>query len=258
MFNISVTDNVKKVIDNAGKLAYTMGEQQVGTEHLLYGLSSVTSAVASRILQKFGVTANELAGVIRQTKAVSRNFYGNVEIDYTPRVKDIFRAAQQIAYEMGQPYIVTEQLLYALLLDETSQAITILSQYFNVNIQTLRSATLRIIKGTTDASFTQNSANGGREYANNGENYAKNGAKGAENYNAGLPEVLRDMGVDMTARARAGKMDPIIGREKETARIIEILCRKTKNNPVLIGEAWHKQLLKVMYLNFYKIKLFFL
>ena len=237
MFNISVTDNVKKVIDNAGKLAYTMGEQQVGTEHLLYGLSSVTSAVASRILQKFGVTANELAGVIRQTKAVSRNFYGNVEIDYTPRVKDIFRAAQQIAYEMGQPYIVTEQLLYALLLDETSQAITILSQYFNVNIQTLRSATLRIIKGATDASFTQNSANGGREYANNGENYAKNGAKGAENYNAGLPEVLRDMGVDMTARARAGKMDPIIGREKETARIIEILCRKTKNNPVLIGEA---------------------
>ncbi|MEG1581963.1 MAG: ATP-dependent Clp protease ATP-binding subunit [Clostridia bacterium] len=234
MFNLSVTDNVTKALNNAGKLAYSLGEYQVGTEHLLYGLASATDSMASKMLLKFGVSAGELASVVKSSKVSSTPFVGKVTIEYMPRVKNIFEVAQSLAYQMGSGYIVTEQLLYALLLDTTSQAVVILESVFKVDInKIIKSVELLLTGAVYDYSLNdEKTAKSSNQSEIMGEKTQKQ-----QSFNENLPKVLRDMGTDITERARRGKMGPIIGREKETARIIEILCRKTKNNPVLIGEA---------------------
>lgn len=231
MINYSMTNNVKEALNSAANLAYSLGETQVGTEHLLYGLANVSGCVASKLLNNFGASANAILSLIKRSKVESKPFTGIVSLEYTPRVKDIIRTASAISYETGTGYIVTEHVLYALLLDSGSMAVTVLSQGLGVDINALKAQTAAIINGFEDVSVEDNSS-----YINS---YEKNRDSKAnvQDVNANLPEVLRDMGVDLTARARLGKMDPIIGREKETERIIEILCRKTKNNPVLIGEA---------------------
>ena len=231
MINYSMTNNVKEALNSAANLAYTLGETQVGTEHLLYGLANVSGCVASKLLNNFGASANAILSLIKRSKVESKPFTGIVSLEYTPRVKDIIRTASAISYETGTGYIVTEHVLYALLLDSGSMAVTVLSQGLGVDINALKAQTTAIINGFEDVSVEDNSS-----YINSYEKNRDSKAN-AQDVNANLPEVLRDMGVDLTARARLGKMDPIIGREKETERIIEILCRKTKNNPVLIGEA---------------------
>ena len=231
MINYSMTNNVKEALNSAANLAYSLGETQVGTEHLLYGLANVSGCVASKLLNNFGASANAILSLIKRSKVESKPFTGIVSLEYTPRVKDIIRTASAISYETGTGYIVTEHVLYALLLDSGSMAVTVLSQGLGVDINALKAQTAAIINGFEDVSVEDNSS-----YINSYEKNRDSKAN-AQDVNANLPEVLRDMGVDLTARARLGKMDPIIGREKETERIIEILCRKTKNNPVLIGEA---------------------
>ena len=226
-----MTNNVKEALNSAANLAYSLGETQVGTEHLLYGLANVSGCVASKLLNNFGASANAILSLIKRSKVESKPFTGIVSLEYTPRVKDIIRTASAISYETGTGYIVTEHVLYALLLDSGSMAVTVLSQGLGVDINALKAQTAAIINGFEDVSVEDNSS-----YTNSYEKNRDSKAN-AQDVNANLPEVLRDMGVDLTARARLGKMDPIIGREKETERIIEILCRKTKNNPVLIGEA---------------------
>jgi len=229
--NYSMTNNVKESLKSAANLAYSLGENQVGTEHLLYGLANVSSGVASSLLNEYGASANVILSLIKRSKVQAKPFVGMVSLEYTPRVKDIIRTASAVSYEAGIGYIVTEHLLYALLLDKGCMAVNILANGLKIDVESLKAQTASIINGYEDASIYSSKQNT--------NNYEKNKESKAsvQDINASLPDVLKDMGVDMTARARLGKMDPIIGREKETERIIEILCRKTKNNPVLIGEA---------------------
>lgn len=210
-----------------------MGETQVGTEHLLYGLASTDGCVASQLLEDAGATKSAILKMIKQIKVSRGSFVGKVTLEYTPRVKDIIRNASSICYEAQLGYLVTEHVLYALLADSGCMAVNILEQGLSVDTKELAMRTLSVINGEEIdddyASFVSSSQTT--------NNYEKSKESKSKNINAKLPEVLRDMGIDLTERARLGKMDPIIGREKETERIIEILCRKTKNNPVLIGEA---------------------
>ncbi|MCR5553236.1 MAG: ATP-dependent Clp protease ATP-binding subunit [bacterium] len=252
----NMTPNCKKVLSTAAKLAVDLHDQQIGTEYLLYGLVSVEGSVATRLLKEVGVTKGEVEKVIRQKKPFSSSAVAN-KYDFTPRVKNIIETAFKIAYDMGENYVVSEDVLFALLSDDSSSAVNILKDYFNVNISSLLKRTADAIRGTNydDDFFNMGSVfdrfndilsdpqttvilQKTKPAPNNYESeQIKRTQERQANINANLPEVLQDMGIDMTARARSGKMDPIIGREKETARIIEILCRKTKNNPVLIGDA---------------------
>ena len=253
-----MTSNSRKILTNASNLAVKLNDQNIGTEYLLYGLASVKGSVATRLLNEVGVTSEEIEKIIKQSKP----FANNVKVtnfDFTVRVKSIVDMAYNIALQYGQSYyIVSEDLLLALLMDETSSAVGILKDAFNVNISALIQRTADKVRGMNfddDISLAsnffdsiQNAFFGGpassvtiRTSPSSTNSYEANENRKTQenknNINANLPDVLQDMGVDMTARARNGKMDPIIGRDKETARIIEILCRKTKNNPVLIGEA---------------------
>ena len=223
----SMTKNAKLALDNAVALAKNLNVYQVGTEHLLYGLASVTGAMASRLLAEQGITADMIADYI--TKMGPQAYTGRKAMEYTPRVKNIIASAYDVARQVNVGYIVTEHLLYVLLVDSGNQAVSIIKNLCGSNYVALRNRTYQAITGIEfDPSMDKSSYEPEHKMKRN---------TSIENINAGLPEELRDMGVDITARARSGKMDPVIGREKETERIIEILCRKTKNNPVLIGEA---------------------
>ena len=260
-----LSDNVRKAITDAGSLAYRLGDRQIGTEHLLFGLANATSSLASQILVNYGINADEVAQEITRNHESVASLSTDIELDYSPNLKNCIRASRQLAYEMGTDFLLTEHVLYSLLSETSCGAYNILAKSFHANIDEMIAVTWRVVQGESLSSalsgdefdpfedsfnwisnmFGFGPTSGGtttikmQRPTSQERTNSKEAAKMAQkaDYNSGLPEVLRDMGIDLTARARAGKMDPIIGREQETNRIIEILCRKTKNNPVLIGEA---------------------
>lgn len=230
--SIGVTDNANNAIKNSKRFALACGEQFVGSEHLLYGLASVTGSVASRILGAEGVDAKNLQKAVLERKPYAKQLSSGAQIDLSPRVKGILQNAGSLSSNLGIGYIFTEHILYCLIRDKSCQGASILSEQFKIDLDAFALAIENYIQTGV---YEKISASEGANAENKGKTDAKSMEK--KDVNAKLPESLRDLGIDMTERARLGKMDPIIGREKETARIIEILCRKTKNNPVLIGEA---------------------
>ena len=206
----SFSSNIEKVVKSASKIAMRFGCDVVGTEHILYGLASVKGCTASRILEDFGVTEEDLFELFAEN-AEEEGVFGSVEL--APRVKELFRIAQQIAVQMESTYIGSEHLLLALLSSNGSVALKLLQNHYSINIGKITTAVYNALQGKN---------------AKSGDN-AKNMSD--------LPEKLLEMGTDITLKAKEGKLDPVIGREHEIQRLVEILCRKTKNNPVLIGEA---------------------
>ena len=201
------SDSIEKVIKNASKIALRFGSNLVGTEHILYGLSSVSDCTASKILSSFGVTESSLFELFEES-ASGVSLFGNVEL--TPRTKELFQIAQQIAMDMGHSFIGTEHLLLAILSNKSCYATKMLENIFGVNIQEM--------KGKLLSSLQISSPKG--ETMKKSEDNSQVGSK--------LPEKLLEMGSDITLKARQHKLDPVIGREEEIQRVIEILCRKTK------------------------------
>ena len=205
------SDTIEKVIKNASRIALRFGSDVVGTEHILYGITSVKDCLASKALAEYGVTEEDLFELFEEN-SFEEPAYGAVEL--SPRVKDLFRIAQQIALEYGNSFLGTEHLLLAILSSSGSVALKLLTNHYGVNIQSLfdkLASSLSVAQNSTSQKQTQSKST--------------------------LPEKLLEMGSDITLKAKEHKLDPVIGREEEIERVIEILCRKTKNNPVLIGEA---------------------
>ena len=208
------SDSIEKVIKNASKIALRFGSDLVGTEHILYGLASVQDCTASKMLASEGVTENSLFQLFEQSSNATALF-GSVQL--TPRTKELFQIAQQTAMNLGHSFIGTEHLLLAILSNKSCYATKVLANIFGVNVDELKNKLLSSMQTSTVAKEGKNK---------------EDGQSGSS-----LPEKLLEMGSDITLKARQHKLDPVIGREEEIQRVIEILCRKTKNNPVLIGEA---------------------
>ncbi len=209
------SDSIEKVIKNASKIALRFGSNLVGTEHILYGLVSVGDCTASKLLNGYGVTENSLFQLFEES-ASGVSLFGSVEL--TPRTKELFQIAQQLALDLGHSFIGTEHLLLAILSNKSCYATKILENFYGVNIDEIRGkllASLQVVKSSEQSKRTDDNSQVGST----------------------LPEKLLEMGSDITLKARQHKLDPVIGREEEIQRVIEILCRKTKNNPCLIGEA---------------------
>ena len=215
----SYSDNIQKVIKNASKFALKFGSNLIGSEHILYGLASVKDSLASKFLAEDGVTDASLFDFFEANVSFDAFFGISSDVEMTPRTKDLFRMAQGIALQFSHSFIGTEHLLLALLSSSGSVAYRILVGQYDVNIEVLRGKLLRALTP----------ANKEKEGAKDSENKAQEGSS--------LPENLLEIGTDITLKAKQHKLDPVIGRENEIQRLVEILCRKTKNNPVLIGEA---------------------
>lgn len=206
----AVTENLDRVLKDARAAAKKYANPEIGTEHILYGLIKNTDCTAGKLLKERGVDLSFADELFSESMHVM--LMG--EADYTGRVKAMFQTAFRLCQSLGRTAVGTEHFLYCMLLDQGSLASGILRDYFKINIPELMERLKAILAAGAD------------EGGENGEN-----ASGGE-----LPGQLADMGVDITKRAREHKIDPIIGRKEEIERIIQILCRKTKNNPVLIGE----------------------
>ena len=210
------TEKANKALNLAIESAEEMRHNYVGTEHILYGLVKEVSGVAATALNECGVTEDAL----REKLESINGTMSLVELtpdDFTPRTKRVLRAAVIISSKTGYTYVGTEHLLLAILSESDSYAVAFLEE-LGVSVERLAQAVSKGMQGGADEGF------GGFENES-----APNGSqKGGS--------ALDKFGRDLTQAAKNGEIDPVIGREKEIQRVIQILSRRTKNNPVLIGE----------------------
>jgi ATP-dependent Clp protease ATP-binding subunit ClpC len=191
---------------------------EIGTEHLLYGVLAVKNCPASQILRGAGLNEKDLKEVLGDAPAPSYGGMYSNTINLSPRSKGVITSAYRTAQAFGHSAICAEHILYAICKIPDCFAMTILTNYAKIDVAKIITSLDGVLG--SDVSSDEKPANG---------------AKGAKPVST-LPESLAEIGIDLTARAKNNKLDPVIGRKSEIERIIQILCRKTKNNPVLIGE----------------------
>ncbi len=203
------TKHARQVLQIAQEEAIRMNHNYVGTEHLLLGLVKEENGVASKVLREAGATPAEVTlQVERMAPRNPRPPFGKPTL--TPRTKRVIELAVEEARQMGHPYIGTEHLLLGLVRENEGIATEVLRNV-NVSIDAIRQQTTRAML----------------------ENQIEETSTKKRESNTPLTDQL---GFDLTARAEEGRLDPVIGREKEIERVIQILSRRTKNNPALIGE----------------------
>ena len=207
----SFTQKANEVLNLAIKAAENYGHNYVGSEHILYGLLSEGTGLAASILNEKGITAEDVDNLIR-TEIGTGNPTRLSPDDFTPRSKRIIELSFQIARSMRHSFVGTEHLLVSLIKESDSYAVRFLNELGVDEI----------------LQFVAESISGGESDATESK---KNGKKGKSK-----TPTLDEFGKDLTELAKQGKIDPVIGREKEINRVIQILSRRNKNNPCLIGE----------------------
>ena len=210
------TNRAKKAIEIANDLAIELGHNYIGTEHILYGLSKEGSGVAAKVLENQEVEPQKILDKIDEL--IGREDKTEETLGFTPRTKRVIENAFIEAKKLGYNYIGTEHLLIGILREADSIAARILLD-LNVNIPKLYN---EIIKVINDEEIGEDGANTKKETRR----------KGSYNSTA----TLNQFGEDLTKKAEEGKLDPVVGRKEEIQRVIQILSRRTKNNPCLIGE----------------------
>lgn len=210
------TQKANRALNLAVEAAQNMGHRYVGTEHVLYGLAAEGSGVAAAALEQCGVTAEAVESKIAGSQGTGAQTRLSADA-FTPRTKRVLQNAVLFSSRMGQSYVGTEHLLIALISDSDSYAVGILRE-LGVSVNQLAQS---IQSGMSGESDSHSGFDGGFENSN-----AQNGEGSA----------LDKFGRDLTKAAKNGEIDPVIGREKEIERVVQILSRRTKNNPVLIGE----------------------
>ena len=209
------TDGAQRALGIAQEKAKEFGHDYVGTEHLLLGLLEEDDSVASKALHSLGLEDKATEKAVLD--AVGRgNSHGN-ELYITPRTKRVLQLAVEIANQMQHNYVGAEHLLLGILQDGGGVAVNVL---YGMGIR------------ANDVVKAINSIYGSEQ--NGAEGGSGNGANGAGG-NSNLGD-LKDFATDLNELAKQGKIDPVIGRDNEINRVIQILSRRTKNNPVLIGE----------------------
>ena len=210
------TNRAKKAIEIANDLAIELGHNYIGTEHILYGLSKEGSGVAAKVLENQEVEPQKILDKIDEL--IGREDKTEETLGFTPRTKRVIENAFIEAKKLGYNYIGTEHLLIGILREADSIAARILLD-LNVNIPKLYN---EIIKVINDEEIGEDGTNTKKETRR----------KGSYNSTA----TLNQLGEDLTKKAEEGKLDPVVGRKEEIQRVIQILSRRTKNNPCLIGE----------------------
>lgn len=217
------TENAQAALNHAATIAAKLGHSCVGSEHLLLGLLSNENSAAAKLLAKNEIYYDDvLEAVKEQIGTGSPSAVGNISM--TPRIQKIIQAAAYEAVKRGSRSVGTEHLLIALLRTKDCYACAILSRAGLDIDQMLKEASAVANEGA-EALDSDNQVG---ERRGNSHKNASSGLKGMEN--------LSKYGKDLTALAREKKLDPVIGRSAETERLIQILSRRTKNNPCLIGE----------------------
>ena len=203
------SERARKVLSLAQEEAQRFNHNYIGTEHILLGLVRETEGVAARVLHNLGVELTKVRSAVEFIIGKGEKSVPG-EIGLTPRAKRVIELAVDEARRLNHSYIGTEHLLIGLLREGEGVAAGVLES-LGVTLEKVRNETNRILSQTM--SHAQSSQRGSTR-----------------------TPVLDQLGIDLTAASRIGKLDPIVGRVKEIERVVQILSRRTKNNPVLIGE----------------------
>jgi len=202
------SERARRVLTIAQEEARNLNHSYIGTEHILLGLAREEEGVAARVLTNLGISLSKVRSAVefiigRGEKPSSG------ETGLTPRAKKVIELAIDEARQLGHNYIGTEHLLLGLLREGEGVAASVLDS-FGITLERTRAEVAHLLtQGTPKAKATRSTSR---------------------------TPALDQLGIDLTAQARAGKLDPVIGRQKEIERVIQILSRRTKNNPALIGE----------------------
>ena len=203
------------VLQRAKEAAAKLGNEYIGTEHILLGLTLVQQSVAAKALEGQNVTYHQVMERICEMQGEKQKFY--LPLDMTPRAKRVVERSKQEAVRLGANYVGTEHILLALLREPDTLAITLLED-LGVDVQTLYED-IMLLLGESEA-----------------QPAGVQGMHERPKEEISETETLDKFSRDMTALAKQGKFDPIVGREQEIERIIRILSRRTKNNPCLMGD----------------------
>ena len=208
------TEKARIAISEAHECAVELGHNYIGSEHLLAGLIREGSGVAAKALEKAGMTEEKVVDKIKEYIGSGSPLPSETELPLTPRTKRILEISAYEARRLGHSYIGTEHILMAIIRDGDGVAARILTAC-GINLNSFYGDTVNSIEGKAD--FESGTGSGGA------------------NANSQTP-TLDQFGRDFTALAKENKFDPVIGRSKEIERVTQILSRRTKNNPCLIGE----------------------
>lgn len=220
------TPRAQQVLALARKEAHRFNHNYVGTEHILLGLIKLGQGVAVNVLQNMGLDLGSVRTEVEKQVGSGPESKISGNIPYTPRVKKVLTLSNKEAEQLNHSYVGTEHLLLGLLREGDGVAARVLSS-LNVDINQTRQEILAEI----DPNFNPD------DMMEEFDEFAEDSDDGQEGEGKSKTPALKAFGRDLTKLAENGKLDPVIGRESEIERVIQILCRRTKNNPVLIGEA---------------------
>ncbi|WP_243388365.1 ATP-dependent protease ATP-binding subunit ClpC [Bacillus kexueae] len=204
------TERAQKVLALAQEEAVRLGHNNIGTEHILLGLVREGEGIAAKALQALGLSPDKIQTEVESL--IGRGQEISQTIHYTPRAKKVIELSMDEARKLGHSYVGTEHILLGLIREGEGVAARVLNN-LGVSLNKARQQVLQLL----------------------GSNESSSGHQGGSMNNANTP-TLDSLARDLTAVARDGGLDPVIGRSKEIQRVIEVLSRRTKNNPVLIGE----------------------
>lgn len=223
------TPRAQQVLALARKEADRFNHNYIGTEHVLLGLIKLGQGVAVSVLQRMGLDLESVRMEVEKEVGTGPDTKSSTNIPYTPRVKKVLALANKEAKQLNHSYVGTEHILLGLLREGEGMAARVLTS-LNVDLQTTRNEVLAEI----DPNFAPEESDDEFDFDDDDEIEMESGgdAEGKTKTPA-----LKAFGRDLTKLAQSGDLDPVIGRASEIERVIQILCRRTKNNPVLVGEA---------------------
>lgn len=218
------TQRARRVLSLAHQEAERLRHNYIGTEHLLLGLILEEGGVAGRVLRELGLEVSRVQDFVERLTGYGE--YRGAKLDLTPGMQRVLELAIEEAQKMGHHYIGTEHLLLGLVRQDEGVAMDVLRR-LGVTPEQIRRQTRRVLQ---EGSLSTRQSSGAEAQK------ATSGAGRSDPQHKGKTPLVDQLASDLTSKAEEGKLDPVIGRQKEIERVIQILARRTKNNPALIGE----------------------
>ncbi|MFM8635125.1 MAG: ATP-dependent Clp protease ATP-binding subunit [Planctomycetia bacterium] len=225
------TDRARKVMQLANQEAQRFNHEYIGTEHVLLGLIKEGSGVAANVLKNLDIDLRKIRMEVEKLVQSGPDMVTMGKLPQTPRAKKVIEYSMEEARNLNHNYVGTEHILLGLLREQEGVAAQVLMN-LGLKLEDVREEVLNLL-GHGMEEGGERAGMGGRQTAGAGGGGGESTPKGGKS----KTPALDSFGRDLTELARQGKLDPVIGREKEIERAIQILCRRTKNNPVLLGEA---------------------
>ncbi|MFI4881134.1 MAG: Clp protease N-terminal domain-containing protein, partial [Phycisphaerales bacterium JB064] len=223
------TDRARKVMGLANQEAQRLNHEYIGTEHILLGLVKEGSGVGANVLKNLDVDLRKVRLEVEKLVKAGPEMVTMGKLPQTPRAKKVIEYAIEEARSLNHNYVGTEHLLLGLLREQDGVAAQVLRN-LGLKLDEVREEVLNLLGASGESS-------GGEEgFASAGASGGGGGAAEGRKGKSRTP-ALDSFGRDLTELAKESSLDPVIGRAKEIERVVQILCRRTKNNPVLLGEA---------------------